>query len=73
MPDITLSDDTFKKIETSVTLGVKRALFDYQNYSIEKLPENLEKVLTGTIKSFEKSLPSMIKSFKNIEEIISKS
>ena len=30
MPEITLSDDTFKKIETSVTLGVKKALFDYQ-------------------------------------------
>ena len=73
MPEITLSDDTFKKIETSVTLGVKKALFDYQKDSIEKLPENFEKILTGMTKSVENTLPSMIKSFKNIEEIIDKS
>ena len=73
MPEITLSDDTFKKIETSVTLGVKKALFDYQKDSIEKLPENFEKILTGMTKSDENTLPSMIKSFKNIEEIIDKS
>ena len=68
-----LSKDTLNSIYKAVKFGVRDGALEFQQKSIENIPDNLGLIIKQTFDTVEEILPDMIKSFEKMDKAINKS